>query len=136
MFGCQDTVLARQLASSGASYARLERYSNQGFLFSAGNTPANGPCYTAAPAHGQAEEGTLYEADSWSAIGAFLFGPDPAKSLTPSSGHANTDGKGSIQVGLISVLPCLHWLSHAVFSRDALSGSEGLGDGKRGEGSA
>lgn len=53
---------------------------------------------TAAPAHGKAEEGTLYEAQSWSAIGAFLFGPDPAKALTPAPGTAGANGKPPIKV--------------------------------------
>ena len=37
----------------------------------------------AAPAHGRGEEGSLYEAESWAAIGAFLFGPDPSRAITP-----------------------------------------------------
>ncbi|DBB00982.1 TPA: hypothetical protein ACH3X1_000888 [Trebouxia sp. C0004] len=41
---------------------------------------------TAAPANGRGEEGSLYEAESWAAIGAFLFGPDPSKALTPHPG--------------------------------------------------
>ncbi len=43
-------------------------------------------CVSAAPANGRGEEGSLYEAESWAAIGAFLFGPDPSKALTPHSG--------------------------------------------------
>ncbi|DBA77723.1 TPA: hypothetical protein ACH3X2_008416 [Trebouxia sp. C0005] len=46
---------------------------------------------TAAPANGRGEEGSLYEAESWAAIGAFLFGPDPSKALTPHPGS----GQGS-----------------------------------------
>ncbi|DBB00608.1 TPA: hypothetical protein ACH3X3_002298 [Trebouxia sp. C0006] len=41
---------------------------------------------TIAPASGRGEEGALYEAESWAAIGAFLFGPDPSKALTPHPG--------------------------------------------------
>ena len=43
-------------------------------------------CVPAAPASGRGEEGALYEAESWAAIGAFLFGPDPSKALTPHPG--------------------------------------------------
>ena len=43
-------------------------------------------CVPAAPANGRGEEGSLYEAESWAAIGAFLFGPDPSKALTPHPG--------------------------------------------------
>ena len=42
----------------------------------------------AAPAHGKGEEGSLYEADSWAAIGAFLFGPDPSRAVTPHPASA------------------------------------------------
>ena len=51
-----------------------------------------------APAHGKGEEGSLYEAESWAAIGAFLFGPDPAKALTPHL-TSNSNGKSSTKVG-------------------------------------
>ncbi len=51
-------------------------------------------CVPAAPASGRGEEGSLYEAESWAAIGAFLFGPDPSKALTshPGSGQGTKSG--------------------------------------------
>lgn len=53
-------------------------------------------CVCAAPANGHAEPSSLYEAESWAAIGAFLFGPDPSKALTP---HPSTQkGKKAIKV--------------------------------------
>ncbi|KAL3147596.1 hypothetical protein ABBQ38_014648 [Trebouxia sp. C0009 RCD-2024] len=51
---------------------------------------------TAAPANGHAEPLSLYEAESWAAIGAFLFGPDPSKALTP---HPSTqEGTNAVKV--------------------------------------
>ena len=59
-------------------------------------------CVSAAPANGHAEASSLYEAESWAAIGAFLFGPDPSKSLTPQPSAQNS--KRQIQVRrLVSV---------------------------------
>lgn len=52
---------------------------------------------TAAPARGRGEEGSLYEAESWAAIGAFLFGPDPSKALTPHPG-SGPGAKSGIRV--------------------------------------
>ena len=54
-------------------------------------------CVPAAPANGRGEEGSLYEAESWAAIGAFLFGPDPSKALTPHPG-SGPGTKSGIQV--------------------------------------
>ncbi len=54
-------------------------------------------CVPAAPANGKGEEGALYEAESWAAIGAFLFGPDPSKALTPRPG-SGPGAKSGIKV--------------------------------------
>lgn len=51
-----------------------------------------------APANGKGEDGSLYEAESWAGIGAFLFGPDPAKALTPHLTF-NSNGKSGTKVG-------------------------------------
>ncbi len=61
-----------------------------------------GVCVSAAPAHGHGEEGSLYEADSWAAIGAFLFGPDPSKALTP---HPSASHKGKTHVKVLHCRP-------------------------------
>lgn len=55
----------------------------------------------AAPANGQAAKGTLYEAESWSAIGAFLFGPDPSNAFTPYPANDKQGGKPQIKVGTV-----------------------------------
>ena len=65
-------------------------------------------CVTAAPANGHAEQGSLYEAESWAAIGAVLFGPDPSKALTPHPSAQN--GKQQVKVR------CYHNWLHLGFS--------------------
>lgn len=71
-------------------------------------------CVPAAPANGRGEEGSLYEAESWAAIGAFLFGPDPSKALTPHPGSGQ-GSKSGIKVwpypGIPAALPKTHLYS-------------------------
>ena len=61
-------------------------------------------CVPAAPANGRGEEGSLYQAESWAAIGAFLFGPDPSKALTPHPG-SGPGTKSGIKVRLSLQIP-------------------------------
>lgn len=63
-------------------------------------------CVCAAPANGHAEPLSLYEAESWAAIGAFLFGPDPSKALTP---HPSTqEGTNAVKVRAFSTHLSMH----------------------------